>query len=158
MLHRLPKDIRELGWTPVFRGLANRDLDALQRLGTTVVRGPGERLVRSRQSSSQMVVIVTGEVVATTDDGRSRTLSDGACFGAFHPWDDLEPEGVEAITHVTLFVVGRRELATIRRVYPHIADRLTAALLTTPAPDARAAGRREGRQSAVPWRVSTAGS
>jgi hypothetical protein len=148
MLHRLPNDIRELGRTPVFRGLSNRELDALQRLGTMIVRGPGELVVRSWQSSSQIVVIVAGEVVATTDDGRRRTLRDGACFGAFPPWDDVdEPEKVETITRVTLFVVGRREFATIRNVHPRIADRLTTALLTTPGPDAQTPIRQEGQSA-----------
>jgi signal-transduction protein with cAMP-binding, CBS, and nucleotidyltransferase domain len=132
MLHKLPNDIRELGRTPAFRGLSNRELEALQRFGTVVVRGPGELVVRSCQSASQLVVIIAGEVAATTDDGQRRTLRDGAGFGSFPPWDDFDPERVETITKVTLFVVGRREFATIRNLYPGIADCLTTALLTSP--------------------------
>ncbi len=152
MLHRLPNDIRELGRTPVFRGLSYRELDALQRLGTVVVRGPGELVVRSCQSASQIVVIVAGELVATTDDGRRRTLRDGGCFGAFRPWDDFEAERVETITRVTLFVVGRRDCATIRTLFPRIADRLTSALLTTPGPDAKPAAQ-PTRNGNVPARA-----
>jgi signal-transduction protein with cAMP-binding, CBS, and nucleotidyltransferase domain len=145
MLRILPNDIRELGRTPAFRRLSNRELDALQRLGTVVVRGPGELVVRSCQSASQIVVIVAGEVAATTDDGHRRTLRDGACFGAFPPWDDLDPERVETITPVTLFVVGRREFPTIRNMYPAIADCLTTALLTSPGPVAEPVSRHDDR-------------
>jgi CRP-like cAMP-binding protein len=134
MLHRLPDEIRELGRTPLFRDLSMRELDVVQRLGTVIDRGAGELLCPRGQSAGQIGVIVSGEVAATTAGGRRRHLRDGDCFGTLGRPHDTEPEEIETVTRVTLFIVSRRELSTIRSVCPRLAARLAGVHDVAPEP------------------------
>ena len=101
------------------------------------------------QSTAQLGVIVSGEVAATTAGGRRRHLRDGDCFGSLSDSrHDAEPEEVEAVTPVTLFVVGRREFATLRDACPRLAARLASVPDVKPTPSS---SRTEGRSwHAVP--------
>jgi CRP-like cAMP-binding protein len=135
MLRKLPNDIQALGRTFRFRDLSKRELHAVQRLGTVIDRGAGEVICRLDQSSRQVAVIVCGEVAATTADGRRRRLHDGDCFGSLSSsGQQVEPEEVETVTPVSLFVVGRREYAALRYECPRLAARLAGVHDATPAP------------------------
>jgi hypothetical protein len=125
MQHPLPNDIRELGQTPLFGGLSKRELERIQRLGTVVDRGPGESLCRAEQSEGQLGIVVTGELVATAPCGCRRYLRRGDWFGST-PCSGCPgvPEEIETVTAVTVFVMSRRELASIRNVCPALATRL----------------------------------
>lgn len=149
MLRKLPDDIQALGRTSPFRDLSKRELDAVARLGTVIDRGASKVVCRMHQSTAQLGVIVSGEVAATTAGGRRRHLRDGDCFGSLSDSrHDAEPEEVEAVTPVTLFVVGRREFATLRDACPRLAARLEGVPDVKPTPSS---SRTEGRSwHAVP--------
>ena len=134
MLRKLPTEIQELGRTALFRDLSKRELAAVQRLGTVIDRRAGTVMCRIDQSASQVAVVISGELAATTATGRRRHLRGGAYFGSLRnsASADAEPEQVEAVTPVTVFVVGRRELSTLRDLCPRLAARLAGVCDTKP--------------------------
>jgi CRP-like cAMP-binding protein len=125
MLRRLPTEIEALGRTCLFHDLSKRELVAVQQLGTVVDREAGAVVCRSGRSRGQVGIVISGEVAAKTPTGRCRHLGDGACFGSLSTAPgEVEREQVEAVTPVTVFVVGRREFPALRDACPRLAARL----------------------------------
>ena len=128
MLRKLPPYIEELGRTCLFHDLSKRELAAVQQLGTVVDRQAGEVLCRRGHGRGQVGIVIAGEVAAVTATGGRRHLRDGACFGTLSTVaSEAELEQVEAVTPVTVFVVGRREFPALREVCPRLATRLAGA-------------------------------
>ena len=125
MFRKLPEDIKELGRTPLFRDLSKRDLEAVQRLGTVIDRPGDTVLCHACESVGQVAVIISGVVASTATGGRRRQLGAGDFFGRLSdPAHPAEPQHVEAVTDVTLFVVGTREYGALRYACPRLAARL----------------------------------
>ena len=128
MLRKLPPYIEELGRTCLFHDLSKRELAAVQRLGTVVDREAGAVVCKSGHGRGQVGIVISGEVAAITANGGSRHLRDGACFGSLSTSPgEVEPGHVEAVTPVTVFVVGRREFSALRDACPRLAARLAGA-------------------------------
>lgn len=134
MLHKLPDDIQELGRTPLFRDLSKRELAAVQSLGTVVDRAADTVICQMCQSVGQVAVILSGVVATTPAGGRRRQIGAGDIFGVLsdsqHP---ARPQHVEAVTAVTLFVVGERDYAALRTTCPRLAERLATFPEASPA-------------------------
>lgn len=134
MLRKFPDDIQELGRTPLFRDLSKRELAAVQPLGTVIDRAGGTVLCQMCQSVGQVAVILSGVVATTPADGRRQQLGAGDFFGVLsdsqHP---ARPQHVEAVTDVTLFIVGERDYPALRTTCPRLAERLATPGDTTPA-------------------------
>ena len=81
MLQRLPNDILALATTPLFRDFSDRELDAVQRIGTIVDVMPGRVVSRPEDNPAQLVIVVWGQVVGT-DGFRRRVLGSGDWFGS----------------------------------------------------------------------------
>ena len=135
MFRKLPDDIQELGRTPLFRDLSKRDLAAVQRLGTVIDRPADTVLCQACESVGQVAVVISGVVATTAVGSRRRQLGAGDFFGLLsdraHP---AEPQHVEAVTDVTLFVIGTREYAALRHACPRLAARLARIDDTNPVP------------------------
>ena len=133
MLHKLPDDIQELGRTPLFRDLSKRELAAVQSVGTVVDRAAGTVICQTCQSVRQVAVILSGVIATTPDGGRRYQLGAGDFFGVLsdsrHP---APPQHVEAVTDVSLFVIGERDYTALRMACPRLAERL--ATLAEPRP------------------------
>jgi CRP-like cAMP-binding protein len=120
MRRSLPVDVRALGQTPLFRGSTERQLFETQRYGTIINAEAGRVLCREGQAPGQLVVVVSGRVIAVAPTGAHRILGRGECFGALaaHGQPLAEPEGVAAVTASVLFVVSRSEFAGLVEACP----------------------------------------
>jgi CRP-like cAMP-binding protein len=137
MRTKLPKDIRALGGSGLFRGCSERQLFRVQRFGTVVDVPRGRVLCNYDGRGDQLLVIISGEVLAAGSDGRPRSLGPGdwcAAFGDRRP-PTSEAQAVATVTTTTLFVVSRRELGGLCDACPAVRDRLFPHTKTTRGPE-----------------------
>lgn len=125
MLQRLPNDILALATTSLFRDFSDRELDAVQRIGTIVDVSPGRIVSRPEDNPEQLVFVVWGQVVGT-DGLRRRILGSGDWFGSMDAvrTRTADSEVFETLCATTLFVMNRREFATLRSTFPRVVARM----------------------------------
>ena len=122
----LPSDIQALGQTALFRGCSKRALRRVQRYGTTLDLPAGRVLWIYAGRADQLLVILSGEVLAETRDGKHRVLGIGDWCGRPGAGSDLamDLEAVETVTPTTVFVVSRREFGSLCDACPQFASRM----------------------------------
>ncbi len=129
MFPRFPPDVTAMSATPPFGDLTRREVDAVQRYGTVADVRAGRPVPGQRRHPEQFVIVIRGQIAAVTDYGRRRYLWAGDCFGM--PAEDetgLGLETFEALTAATLFVMTRREFASLRAECPRLGTRLATQL------------------------------
>ena len=135
----LPSDIQALGQTALFRGCSKRALRRVQRYGTTLDLPAGRVLWDYAGRADQLLVILSGEVVAAARDGRYRILGAGDWCGRPGAGSDvvMDLEAVETITPATVFAVSRREFGSLCDACPQFASRMGCSRTPVRIPQSR---------------------
>jgi CRP-like cAMP-binding protein len=112
----------------LFDGLANRELDAVDRLFTELVLPAGTDLIAEGGVGREFFVIADGEVAVTRAGKEVARLHPGDFVGEV----SLLEEGprnatVRALTDVRVLVQNRREFASLLDAIPAIRQRIAMA-------------------------------
>jgi len=66
---------------PMFEGMSDRSIEAIDGLATPIVFQPGEMLVREGEPGDSFLIIVSGSASVTRGDATLRTLGPGDFLG-----------------------------------------------------------------------------
>jgi CRP-like cAMP-binding protein len=125
MRHTLPNDIRSLRKSALFQGCSKRQLRDFRRFGTVVDLPPGRTLDHCHLAGEQLVVVLAGEILASTRDHGTRTLHPGDWCGTVHDHQlSIDAHAVETVTAATIFVLSGRELRSLCAACPTIRAQL----------------------------------
>lgn len=113
---------------PLFRGLAQRQLDQIARLADEVEVPAGRRLATAGEVGRELYVIVDGYATVTTGR-RAVRLGPGEFFGEMSVLDGGPRSAhVDAATPMKLLVVGHREFWQLLHDAPPLAGKIMRAL------------------------------
>ena len=114
---------------PLFEGLSDRQLNQIARLADEVEARAGQKLARQGETGREMFIIVEGEAVVKTRQGRTVRLTRGDFFGEMSLLDGSPRSAtVEATTGMRLLVIGQREFWALVATAPQITRRIMSAL------------------------------
>lgn len=113
----------------LFDGLSPRHLGQIARLADEVEVAPNKRLAAVGETGRELFVIVEGNAVAKTPQGRIVKLGPGQFFGEMSLLDGgTRSATVEATTPMRLLVVGHREFWELLDNVPSITKRIMRTL------------------------------
>jgi len=78
---RVPTTTDTLRAIPMFEGMSDRSIEAIDGLATPIVFQPGEMLVREGEPGDSFLIIVSGSASVTRGDATLRTLGPGDFLG-----------------------------------------------------------------------------
>ena len=114
---------------PLFEGLSDRQLNQIARLADEVEARAGQKLARQGETGREMFIIVEGEAVVKTRQGRTVRLTRGDFFGEMSLLDGSPRSAtVEATTGMRLLVIGQREFWALVATAPQITRRIMSTL------------------------------
>ncbi|MDR7418165.1 MAG: aminotransferase class V-fold PLP-dependent enzyme [Armatimonadota bacterium] len=114
---------------PLFRGLSQRQLEQVVRLADEVEVPAGKRLATAGETGHELFVIVRGEAVVRLPNGRTARLKPGEFFGEMSLVDGGPRSAhVDAISPMTLLVIGHREFWSLLNEVPPMAGKIMRTL------------------------------
>jgi CRP-like cAMP-binding protein len=121
--------VKLLQGIPLFEGLSPRQLGQIARLADEVEVAAKKRLTAAGESGREMFVIVEGNAVVRTAQGRTVTLGPGQFFGEMSLLDGGPRSAtVDASTPMRLLVVGHREFWALLADVPSIGKQIMRTL------------------------------
>ncbi len=118
---------------PLFATLSQKQLEQIARLVDEVELPAGKRLATIGETGRELFIIVDGQALVTTRQGRIARLGPGDFFGEMSLIDgDPRSASVEAATPIRLLVLGYREfwqlldehLPIVRKIVRTLSKRL----------------------------------
>jgi CRP-like cAMP-binding protein len=114
---------------PMFKGLSQRQLVQVAQLADEAEAPEGQRLATAGETGHELFVIVEGEAVVKTPNGRSIRLKAGDFFGEMSLIDGGPRSAhVDATSPVKLLVIGHREFWTLLHDAPQLTGKIMRAL------------------------------
>jgi CRP-like cAMP-binding protein len=114
---------------PLFDGLSKRQLEDVAKAADEVTALAGTRLATRGETGNEMYVIVAGEAVVQTGDGRNVRLGPGDFFGEMSLVDGGPRSAtVDAATDLQLLALGRREFWGLLDQAPTLVRKIMAVL------------------------------
>jgi hypothetical protein len=119
------EEVRALEETPLFRGLAPRDLAFLARKADPISFSEGRVLAKETEPRPELFVITCGAAEATYKGKRTAILTAGDHFGE-HTVLGGEPQvaTVKALSDGEGFILGRRDFWAVLDEIPAVSQRL----------------------------------
>lgn len=114
---------------PLFKGLSQRQIEQIARLADELEVAAGKRLANAGDIGYELFVIVDGQAMVRTTDGRTVTLNPGEFFGEMSLIDGGPRSAtVDATTPMKLLVVAHREFWELLNEAPPLAGKIMRAL------------------------------
>jgi len=160
--HHVTRIDDRIGATRLFAGLTTRQLRQVAACSTELTVPAGRVLCRQGRCRLELVVILAGEALATTDGTPVGILGQGAHLGAHSVAAGAHSGAtVTTLTTTDVLVISAGELTELASKIPAIRHRLATggdAPVRTSVPEAPARRQVDVAPSTLPWRGSPAHS
>jgi CRP/FNR family transcriptional regulator, cyclic AMP receptor protein len=124
-----PNKVALLQNVPLFRDLSRRQLDQIARLADEIDVPAGKRLAAAGDRGTELFVIIDGQAIVKTQNGRTVRLGAGDFFGEMSIVDGgPRSASVEAATAMRLLVIGRREFWDLLNAAPPLVPKIMQTL------------------------------
>lgn len=121
--------LESLAQQPVFARCTKKELEAVSRLGTSIVVEPGYVLTREGRRGYEFFVILEGDATCTIDGEQVATLTTGDFFGEVALLDGgTRSATVIADTAMKVIVIDSREFSGMIGDAPSAARQIMSAL------------------------------
>jgi CRP/FNR family transcriptional regulator, cyclic AMP receptor protein len=120
---------KHLSNVPLFSALSNRDLQKIAKASDEITVPAGKQLVEQGRTGREAFVIVEGTAVVKRNGRKIGEFGPGDQFGELALLDHgPRTASVEAVTDLTVLVLGQREFAGLIDEVPGLAHKLLASL------------------------------